>query len=83
MTMTNFFDMTREDINNEITSIEKQLTLYHNKLEKLEKQGKVNTFEYEHTLSRIFGLECIKDELVEELRAKATEYINELVSMGL
>lgn len=69
--MTEYFDMTREDINNEITSVEKQIALYRNKLEKLKKQGKTDTFEYDHTISRIFGFECIRDELVKELREKA------------
>jgi hypothetical protein len=77
--MTKYFNMTREDINNEIDSLDNQMILYHNKLEKLEKQGKTNTFEYENTLLRIFGLEHIKDELVEELRATAEEYIRACV----
>lgn len=70
--MTEILNMTYEDIKNELTSVEKQLGLYKRKLEKLEKQGKINTFEYDHTVSRIFGFECVRDELVKGLREKAT-----------
>ena len=70
--MTEILNMTYEDIKIELTSVEKQLGLYQRKLEKLEKQGKINTFEYENTVSRIFGFECVRDELVKELREKVT-----------
>lgn len=76
MTIKEVLEMTREDIKHEITSIEKQIGLYRNKLEKLEEQGKTDTLEYDHTVSRIFGFECVRDELVEELRGTAEEYIH-------
>lgn len=64
-----------EDLLHEIDSVGKQIVLYRNKLEKLEEQGKADTFEYDHTVHRIFDFECIRDELVTELRTIAEEYV--------